>query len=74
MTESDRTIQARIDELEAKVAFQDDIIEQLNQEITLHQAQLTAVSEQLKLLASRVKQGSTMQMMKPEDEPPPPHY
>ncbi|WP_371374574.1 SlyX family protein [Thalassotalea aquiviva] len=67
-------LQNRIDNLEAKLAFQDDVIEQLNNEITIHQDQLSKLSEQMHLVVQRVKEMNTSQMAKPEEETPPPHY
>lgn len=46
----------RIDELESKVAFQDDTIEQLNQEINQHQESIHKLQNQITLLGSRFKE------------------
>ncbi|MFT6902948.1 MAG: SlyX protein, partial [Colwellia sp.] len=54
--------------------FQDDIIEQLNHEITLHQRQLAELKQQVSLLANRIKDNTPEQDGKEEVEPPPPHY
>ena len=64
----------RVDNLEAKIAFQDDMIEQLNNEITVHHEQLTDVNEQLRLIGQRVKDMNTTAVGRVEDETPPPHY
>ena len=64
----------RVDNLEAKIAFQDDIIEQLNNEITVHHEQLSDLNEQLRLIGQRVKDMNTTAVGRVEDETPPPHY
>lgn len=67
-------LEQRIETLEAKNAFQEDLIEQLNREITIHQATLAEMKEHLHLVAQRVKDMAPSNLMKAEDEPPPPHY
>ena len=67
------TIEDRLMELEAKVAFQDETIEILNDELKAHQQQLAKMKRQTELLAEKIKeqQPSLMSQMQ---EPPPPHY
>ena len=64
----------RIEALESRNAFQDDIIEQLNQELSIHQAQIAELKDQLKLIASRIKDNTSGESDKMEIEPPPPHF
>jgi len=67
-------IEKRLEALESRNAFQDDVIEQLNEELSIHQIELSNLKEQLSFLAKRIKENT------PEDndiaavEPPPPHY
>lgn len=49
-------LEQRIAELETKIAFQDDTIEQLSNEISNHQAALHLVHQQIQLLGERFKQ------------------
>ncbi|XQW84787.1 SlyX family protein [Thalassotalea piscium] len=64
-----------IELLESRHAFQDDIIEQLNQEITLHQIAISQLKEQIQMLAKRVKDSpSSTQVVDLADDTPPPHY
>jgi len=63
-----------VEALESRNAFQDDIIEQLNRELAVHQSELAELKAQIKLLATRIKSTSSSQVGKLEDEPPPPHY
>ena len=63
-----------IETLETRNAFQDDVIDQLNHEITIHQGQIAELKQQLALLANRIKENTPDQQGKEEIEPPPPHY
>ncbi|ALQ09570.1 MULTISPECIES: SlyX family protein [Pseudoalteromonas] len=69
------TIEHRLMELEAKVAFQDETIEVLNDEIKVHQQLLAKMKRQTELLAEKIKESqSSSSMMSEAPEPPPPHY
>ncbi|KID55405.1 SlyX [Pseudoalteromonas luteoviolacea CPMOR-1] len=67
-------LESRVIELEAKVAFQEDTIETLNDELRIHQARLATMQHQIRLLAEKIKEGKDDGMMPIEQEPPPPHY
>ncbi|ESP91273.1 MULTISPECIES: SlyX family protein [Pseudoalteromonas] len=67
-------LESRVIELEAKVAFQEDTIETLNDELRVHQARLATMQHQIRLLAEKIKEGKDDGMMPIEQEPPPPHY
>ncbi|MDO6425723.1 SlyX family protein [Thalassotalea sp. 1_MG-2023] len=69
-----KQLEQSIEALESRNAFQDDVIEQLSQELTVHQEELSALKEQIKLLVNRVKNQQAPSLMSLEDEPPPPHY
>ena len=71
---NEHQIQQQIDLLESKIAFQDDMIEQLNQEITVHQSQIAQLKNDLTLIAKRLKDEAPSNTIKAEEEPPPPHY
>lgn len=64
----------RINNLEARNAFQDDVIEQLNEELANHQAQIADLKQQLILLAGRIKDIHSADQSDDTSEPPPPHY
>ncbi|NMM41056.1 SlyX family protein [Pseudoalteromonas arctica] len=69
------TIEHRLTELEAKVAFQDETIEILNDEIKVHQQLLAKMKRQTELLAEKIKESQSSSMvMSDTPEPPPPHY
>ena len=63
-----------VEALESRNAFQDDIIEQLNNELAVHQLEISALKSQQKLIASRIKDNTAEQGQSQDIEPPPPHY
>jgi SlyX protein len=63
-----------IDSLQSRNAFQDDMIEHLHQELTVHQEQIAGLKSQLLLLANRIKNDASEPLSKQDVEPPPPHY
>ncbi|AXQ96515.1 SlyX family protein [Pseudoalteromonas piscicida] len=67
-------IENRITELEAKLAFQEDTIETLNEELKAHQLRLAKMQRQIELLAEKMKEGRDPGLMPQHQEPPPPHY
>lgn len=67
-------LEERIIALESRNSFQDDVIEQLSEELAVHQAQLSELKEQIQLVANRLKDAGSMSSDKNEIEPPPPHY
>lgn len=74
LTSSIENIESSIEALESRNAFQDDIIEQLNNELTVHQDEIANLKSQLQLIASRIKDNTPNQSNVEEIEPPPPHY
>lgn len=67
-------LEERINILESRNLFQDDVIEQLSEELAVHQAQIAELKEQIQLVANRLKDSGSMSSAKDEIEPPPPHY
>lgn len=67
-------LEERIDSLESRNLFQEDVIEQLSGEIAAHQQALAELKQQLQLVASRLKEAGSLAGDKEEIEPPPPHY
>ena len=67
-------LEERIDSLESRNLFQDDVIDQLSEELTVHQAQISELKEQIQLVANRLKDAGSLSSGKDEIEPPPPHY
>ena len=66
---------SRLDELENRVAFQDDLIESLNGVITRQDREITAMASQLKDLFTRIsEQAKTATPGTAADHEIPPHY
>ena len=74
MSESARSIEQRLDELEFRIAFQEDTITQLNDVITLQRDELDQLKRQLtdvvETLQSAVQTGGSPS----EIDERPPHY
>lgn len=68
------TLEERINALESRNIFQDDVIEQLSEELAVHQTQIAELKEQIQLVANRVKDAGSLSSDKDGIEPPPPHY
>ncbi len=64
----------RIDELEMKVAFQENTIEQLNQSLIEQQFILEKMQIQLRYLAQKLKDIQPSNIATQAEETPPPHY
>lgn len=65
--------QARLNELEAKLTFAEDMIDSLNQIVVRQQAQLDSMQQQLRLLHQRMQDAAPDDARSPRDEVPP-HY
>ncbi len=68
------SLEDRINALESRNIFQDDVIEQLSEELTVHQTQIAELKEQIQLVANRLKDAGSLSSDKDDIEPPPPHY
>ena len=66
-------MEERINDLESRLAFQDDTIQALNDVLVAQQRGLERMQLQLAALAKR-QQESSNQFDMAEDEAPPPHY
>lgn len=73
MSEPTATLEARIDALEMRIAYQDDSIETLNATITAQWAQLDALTRQIAALGERLQEAEARAPASPGNEPPP-HY
>ena len=77
ITPTDNNIQVleeRINMLESRNLFQDDVIEQLSEELAVHQTQIAELKAQIQLVANRLKDAGSLSSGKDDVEPPPPHY
>ncbi|WP_416306827.1 SlyX family protein [Neptunicella sp. SCSIO 80796] len=64
----------QIEQLQTKVAFQDDTIEQLNDALTNQQSQLEKLQFQMQYLLDKVKNMQSSNIAREDQEAPPPHY
>ena len=64
----------RIAELESRLAFQDDVIDKLNDVVTNQQQQLDKISRELVNLRGQVKSLAPSNVATESEETPPPHY
>ena len=64
----------KIINLESKLAFQDETINELNEVITDQQQQLDQLREEIRLLSLRISSAAESSAGSEEKEPPPPHY
>lgn len=64
----------KIIDLESKLAFQDETINELNEVITDQQQQLDQLREEIRLLNLRISSVAENAAVSEEKEPPPPHY
>ena len=68
-------LQARVDELESRLAWQDQTIDELNTAIAEQAMAITRLEDQLKLMSQRLKSVSEGQGgATPAGHEPPPHY
>ena len=67
-----KALNERVDALEARVAYQDDTIETLNQTITAQWKQIDALTRKIAELGERLQEAET-NAPGPANEPPP-HY
>jgi SlyX protein len=65
--------QARLNELETKLTFAEDLIDTLNQTVIRQQAQLDSIQQQLRLLHQRMQDAAPDQARNLRDDIPP-HY
>ena len=64
----------RLDELETKLAFQEQLLEQLNHALSSQQVQLQDMHTAMKILSQRIKESQNPpEHSNPADERPP-HY
>ena len=69
---ADRT--DRMDQLETKLAFQEDALAALNDALVDQQVRLDHLEAMLKLLVERLREQTEAHPRDVLEEPPPPHY
>lgn len=65
--------ESRLDELEAKLSFAEDLIDTLNHTVVRQQQQLDCLQDQLRLLHAQMQEHPTTEQRNLLDEIPP-HY
>ncbi len=74
MTENIVELQQQLIDLESKLAFQDDIVQTLNDELHEHQKSIEKLQRQVMLLAEKISKSNDSGILRVDEEPPPPHY
>lgn len=67
-------LEARMDELETRLAFQDDLITTLSDQIAQQEMDLRKLWEAKQLLRKQLSEVSPSNIRGEEEETPPPHY
>jgi SlyX protein len=70
----DLCMNERLTELEMRVAFQDQTIQDLNEVVTDQQRQIDRLTQELGAIKSRLAALAPAMVIPQEDEKPPPHY
>ena len=71
---SEKDIENRLIELESRMAFQDDIIAVLNDQVADQQLEIQKLWEANRLMRDRVESLKSSDIRSFEEEVPPPHY
>jgi SlyX protein len=71
---TDKRLEHRLDELEMRIAFQDDVINTLSEQMATQELELRQLWEAKQLLLRQLKEVSGSNLRSEEEETPPPHY
>lgn len=67
-------LENRITELEMKVAFQEQLLEELNQALVQQQFDMDRMQLQIRYMANKLKDFQPSNIASQAEETPPPHY
>lgn len=68
------SVQERIEVLEVKVAFQEDLLETLNSIVAEQQQEMALLRREMLYMHQRLRSLESPAVRSLQDEPPPPHY
>ena len=71
---SQNDLEIRLDELETRLAFQDDVINTLSEQVARQEMDIRELWEAKRLLHKQLKDVSPSDIKLEQDETPPPHY
>ena len=72
--QNQQILEDRIAELEMKTAFQEQLLDELNQALVQQQFDMDKIQLQLRYLASKLKDMQPSNIASQAEETPPPHY
>ncbi len=67
-------LQQQVFELESKLAFQEDTLQALNNELLEHQRRIEKLQRHVLILAQKLQGSSDSGILRTDEEPLPPHY
>ncbi|MCK0107360.1 SlyX family protein [Marinobacter sp. S0848L] len=71
---SKKTLEDRIADLEMRLAFQDDVINTLSEQVTKQEMDIRELWEAKRLMHQQLKDVSPSHIRREDEETPPPHY
>lgn len=72
--QNQQILEDRIAELEMKIAFQEQLLDELNQALVQQQFDMDKIQLQLRYLARKLKDMQPSNIASQAEETPPPHY
>lgn len=67
-------LQAQLEDLQTRFAFQEDLVQALNQQVAEQAATLARLQQEQRVLLDYLRQLSDSLPTAAQQEPPPPHY